>query len=345
MTLGGKTEIYAVFPRLRDTLPGRKTSAISVKHLVAWYDQVVRPSAEKVFGTAIIRHWPLSYAHYHFKDRKYGKLLNTRYSLAAKGESIEGPVMESFLREIHRRTANSTEEVVQKLHGVRLLIQRQNDKLEIRYDDVFAEEGNEGAQLTRAIDKVIDVCFQPWRSHLPQDIHVDLAVELTSKQTSWDPYPLLSSHPYFLHWYLDLPLSAAQKICNLNGRKSEHCTYKAHRIAGLDMVAGLSYKTGKENQTQCRELKVYATSKEYTYSRQSSNRIQCPAPSTFLSDNQQVRSYFERLEKTLVEATLHGENAIRIECTLPLHRARTSYIIPDINIMERIGRMESAFIL
>lgn len=345
MVIGGKTEIYAVFPRLRDTSPGRKTSAIGVKYLEAWYDEVVLPCARSVFGDVLTRHWPLSYKHYLFKDRAMGKLLHTRYSFAATNNDAEGPAMERFFQAIHSTTENSRNETVQKLHGVRFLIQRQNDKLQMRVDNVFGQIGAEGGLYAQAVDKVFDTCFRHWRDlHIPVDTHVDMAVELTSPNKSWEPYPLLSSHPHLLCWYLKLDREVAEKTCDLNGRKSEHHTYKAHRIAGLANIAGLSYKTQREHISEVRELKVYSTGKEYTYSRRSPNRIQQPPPSAFLSENLQVSNYFENAVRTLEQASNQGQNAIRIECTLPAHRARSFNILPNKEILRRVGRVESSFV-
>jgi hypothetical protein len=342
MTVGAKTEIHAVFPRLRDLSPGRKTSAIDIRYIKIWYNELVYPSAIEVFGESIIGHWPLSYAHHVWKDRQGGRLLNSRYGLAGNDTHVDGHAMEKFLRAIHRRTQETQEEDVKMLHGVRFLIQRQNEKMENRVNDLFSSPGDPdpGTRLSQAIDTVITNCFRLWKNPKPSDTHVDLAVELSSPSQVWAPYPLLSSHTYFLQCYIGLSSEDAAETTQLKVKGSQNRRYKAHRIAGLANLAGMQYKDDSDNLTQTRELKVYVTGKEYTYSKQSPNRIQQPPISSWLSHNIPITTYFESSQKYLRSASTSGRNALRIECTLPLARARSAVVIPDVSIIDSIARVE-----
>jgi hypothetical protein len=342
MTVGAKTEIYAVFPRLRDLSPGRKTSAIDLRYVKKWYNDVIYPSAIEVFGDSIIAHWPLSYEHHVWRDRRQGRLLHSRYGLAGNDTHVDGPAMEKFLRAIHRKTQEADDEDVKMLHGVRFLIQRQNEKLEVRVNDLFSSpsELDPATRLNNAIDTVIANCFRLWKHPQPADTHVDLAVELFSPSPSWAPYPLLSSHRYFLQCYIGLSSDNAADLTQLQGKRSQHRRYKPHRIAGLANLAGMQYKDDGDNWSLTRELKVYVTGKEYTYSKQSPRGIQQPPISTWLSHNVPITTYFEHSQKYLRSASISGRNALRIECTLPLARVRSAVVLPNRSIIERIARVE-----
>jgi hypothetical protein len=350
MTVGSKIEIFAVFPRLRDTLPGRKESAIPLKYLEAWYDKVVRPSAIEVFGEGIRAHWPLSYSNHIWKDRQFGRLLHPRFGVAGNRNTPDEQAMTTFLRAIHRVTGQSNDQDVSMLHGVRFLIQIQNEKLQFRENVLFNEEESRVDTLQNAVKKVVHDCFQTWKKPLPEDTHIDLATEMYSNSREWAPYPKMESHKEILKWYLNMDEEQASRITSPftrtgSKRGSEHTEYKIYRVAGLKSLACMNFKTSRELISKVREAKAYVTGKGYTYSRSSKHGIQQPAPYTWLSENHSIKTFFSEAQKTLQEAAASGANGIRIELTLPVKEAIAKVVIlPSPEIIARFAKVESGSI-
>ena len=52
----------------------------------------------------------------------------------------------------------------------------------------------------------------------------------------------------------------------------------------------------------------------------------------------------EKADNTLLEASQEGQNAIRIEWTFPLERARTAIILPSRQIYRRIAKVDRGLI-
>jgi len=344
MTIGSKTEIYAVFPRLRDCSPGRKTKAIDIKYVRLWLDKVVLPSARKVFGDAVVRHWPLSFQNHVWRDKKYGRQLNARYGVPAEQLYDGVPAVKAFLLAIEDVTGSSEDPDMQLLHGVRYVIQRQNEKMNVRVNDVFGSRANPEECLENAIAHIAEATFVQWIDVKPADTHVDVALEMSSRDSAWSPYPMQSCHKYLLEWYYGMESESAASKVSLAGRKSESTQYKCHCTCGLPGIASMHYRPAEETRKQIREMKVYSTGKEYTYSKQSKYGFQQPAMASFLSDNTTIGYYFTNLLMTLKDAGSKGQSAVRIEWTIPLTRLRSAQIIPNPEIIQRIAKVENGAI-
>lgn len=344
MTVDPKTEVYAVFPRLRDRSAGRKTKAIETKYLRLWYDKVVLPSGRQVFGDAVVRHWPLSFQNHVWRDKKYGRQLNARYGVPT-GQLYGGiPAMKAFLLAIEEITMHSPDPDVQLLQGVRYVIQRQNEKMNFRQNDIFGT-GNNGASAVRdAISAIKESSFLQWSSDLPNDVHIDLGLEMSSRDPSWSPYLMQSCHQEILQWYFKFPEEKAAKKVSLVGRKSEGTEFKSHCTCGLAALASMHYRITEESQKQIRELKCYSTGKGYTYQQQVKYGFQQPAMSSWLSENTSICKYHESLLATLKEAGSRGQSAVRFEWTIPLTRLRSAQIVPSSSIIRKIARIENGAI-
>jgi len=344
MTVDAKTEIYAVFPCLRDQSARRKTKAIETKYLRLWYDKVVLPSARKVFGDAVVRHWPLSFQNHVWRDKKYGKQLNARYGVPT-GQTHEGiPAMEAFLLAIEETIKHSTDPDVQLLQGVRYVIQRQNEKMNVRVNDVFSSGEDNILAMKNAIASIAELSFMQWSSELPDDVHIDLALEMSSRDPSWSPYLMQSCHQLLLEWFLKFDKDIAAKKVSLVGRKSEGTQYKCHCTSGVAGLASMHYRLAEESLKQIRELKGYQTGKEYTYARQLMYGFQQPAMSSWLSNNTSIGKYFENVIAILKDAGSRGQSAVRLEWTIPLTRLRSAQIIPHPKIIEKLARIENGAI-
>lgn len=340
MTVGSKTEIYAVFPRLRDLSAGRKTKAIEIKYLELWLDKVVLPCARQVFGEAVVRHWPLSFQNHVWRDKKFGRQLNARYGVPAALEYGGSPAVQAFLLAMEDVTLRSTDPDVQLLHGVRYVIQRVNEKMSIRANDIFGHAGDPEEALTNAIADIKDLSFSHWAEIKPLDIHVDLALEMSSRDPSWSPYTMQSCHKYLLEWYFGMNIDKAASTSSLAGRKSEGANYKSHCTSGLPQLASMHFRLDRECKKQIREMKVYSTGKEYTYSKQSRHGVQQPAMSSWLSDNTSINQYVANVLATLKDAGREGQSAVRVEWTIPLTRLRSATIIPSPSIIGQLAKIE-----
>jgi hypothetical protein len=344
LLVDGKTEVHAVFPRLRDTSPGRKTSAIELQYIQAFYDEVVRPSAEAIFGQDVNLHWPLTFAHQTWRDRLNGRMLHSLYSLRT-GDSVGSrPIMEAFLQKIDETIRASENPNVQALTGIRFYVQVQNIKLQTRVR-IMAEEGAEPGQIvTEAINRAILRAFSHWIDEKPADTHVDLALEITSKDSNYDLFPMVESHRFYLQHYQGIGRTKAKEITRMRGRKSEQTNYKCHRMSGVSNLAGMHYRTKREVEPLCRELKLYGTGKAYFFSSQSENKIQGPGKISILTSNTSIQTWLEKADNTLIEASIEGQNAIRIEWTFSLERARAAIVLPSREIYQRIAKVKRGLI-
>jgi hypothetical protein len=344
MTVGAKTTVQAIFPRLRDTVSGRKMAAIPNKYCRVFYDQVVRPAAIQVFGeAAVTHHWPLDYANHVLKDRgPDGRLVFARTALETNRSNQTHHPVQRFLQAMDHITASSEDADVKMLKGMRFLIQRQNEKLQYRFDDIWGglRQGDHvGRPLTEAIDDVLERAITgPW-VNIPQDTHVDLAMELSCRDNEWEPYLLRDAHAAALMHYIGLNQVDALNETGLN-RRSEHARYKLHRTAGIEAIAGLHYNTQTSRDIPgriVRALKIYHTHKEYLYSKRAKHGHRQPANSAYLSQNQSYTDYQMNLRKTLATSVTEGQNAIRIEVTIPFIGAKDFHLIPSREILDGIA--------
>jgi hypothetical protein len=226
LLIDDKIAVHAVFPRLRDTSPGRKTGAIELQYVQAFYDKVVRPSGEAIFGQDVNLHWPLTFAHHAWRDRVNGRMIHSLCSLRTQEIVDSRPIMEAFLRKIDETIQDSDHPNVQALTGIRFYIQVQNIKLRTRLNFMPREGADPAQVLTDAIDDAIERAFVQWIDEKPADTHVDLALEITSKDPNYDLFPMIQSHPFYLRHYQGIGLTAAKKITLMKGRQSEQTKYK-----------------------------------------------------------------------------------------------------------------------
>jgi hypothetical protein len=291
----------------------------------------------QIFGEAAIRHWPLSCAHYLWNDRDdSGKMRWSQYSLASAVENqVQHPV-QALLQDMLRITGTSDDPDVKILDKMRFYIQRQNEKLEFREDDIFGRklpvderpQQNNYPQITvDAVSTVIRHALENRWANIPRDTHVDLAVEISSVDPEKLPYLLQTSHPHLLMHYIGINQEQATSVTRLS-RHSEHPRYKLHKTAGLKDLASLSYRTLNSNTKNVRELKAYNTFKGYTYSAGSRYRHHEIVPSRLLSGGLQCSNYFTNLIQTLTEEEKNGSNAVRIEVTIPYNDAGLFGILP-----------------
>lgn len=345
MTVGAKTVVQAVFPRLRDTVSGRKIAAIPNKYCRVFYDQIVRPAAIQVFGdAAVTHHWPLDYANYILKDRgPDGRLVFARVALETNRSSQTDHPVQRFLQAMDRITVVSEDMDVKMLKGMRFLIQRQNEKLQYRFDDIWGEPNPgdrrlPGRRLTDAIQDVLSRAIMvPW-VNIPQDTHVDLAMELSCKDNNWEPYISRDAHAAALVHYIGLNPVDALHETRLN-RRSEHERYKLHRTAGIAAIAGFHYNAQTKHDIAGRDvraLKMYHTQKEYVYSKRAKHGHRQPANSAYLSQNQSYTDYQTSLRKTLTTSVTEGQNAIRIEVTIPFITAGSFQLHPTREILDGV---------
>lgn len=343
MTVGAKTTVQAIFPRLRDTMSGRKIAAIPNKYCRVFYDQVVRPAAIQVFGdAAVTHHWPLDYANYILKDRgPDGRLVFARVALETNRSNQTDHPVKCFLQAMDHITVTSEDADVKMLRGMRFLIQRQNEKLQYRFDDIWGEirpGDNIGNCFTEALVDVLQrAIIGPW-ANIPQDTHVDLAMELSCKDNEWEPYLSRDAHAAALVHYIGLTHVDSLDETRLN-RRSEHTRYKLHRTAGIEAIAGFHYNTQTRRDIvgrDVRALKMYHTQKEYVYSKRAKHGHRQPANSAYLSQNQSYTDYQISLRRTLTTSVTEGQNAIRIEVTIPFVSAYGFQLYPTRGILDGI---------
>ncbi|PVF90907.1 hypothetical protein CPB86DRAFT_803214 [Serendipita vermifera] len=319
LTVGQKTTIWAVFTQLRDTNPGRKKSAISTRHVFAFYDKIVRPAGIEVFGEAHVTHWPLNAAHCLWKDRSPNGTMTWRgYGCPSRGNGNESN-MTQFLRRMEELAGESDDPTVKELQGMRFVIQRQNEKLQHRFVDIFGhqydniDEGSDGVveSVMRIVKQsVIDSAFaEQWNFPLPSDTQVDLALEIESKDKRLDK-------------------RQADREVSIKNRHSEHSRYKLDRVAGLEAVAGFHYKPSKLTRTKVRELKLYFTGKEATYSAQARFKYRGVPAASLLSKNKTYTEYQEKLQESLILAS-GTSSAIRIEATLGFEDLLAFNLLPS----------------
>jgi hypothetical protein len=345
MTVGAKTGVQAIFPRLRDTMSGRKIAAIPNKYCRVFYDQVVRPAAIQVFGdAAVTHHWPLDYANYILKDRgPDGRLVFARTALETNRSNQTDHPVKRFLQAMDHITVTSEDADVKMLRGMRFLIQRQNEKLQYRFDDIWGEirPGEAhliGNRFTAALNDVLQrAIIGPW-ANIPQDTHVDLAMELSCKDNEWEPYLSRDAHAAALVHYIGLTHINSLDETRLN-RRSEHARYKLHRTSGIEAIAGFHYNAQTRRDIEGRDvraLKMYHTQKEYVYSKRAKHGHRQPANSAYLSQNQSYTDYQTSLRKTLSTSVTEGQNAIRIEVTIPFVSAHDFQLCPTREILDGI---------
>jgi len=348
MTVGAKTVVQAIFPRLRDTTSGRKIEAIPNKYCSVFYDQVMRPAAIQVFGdAAVTHHWPLDYANYILKDRgPDGRLVFARIALETNRSNQTHHPVQRFLQAMDHITRTSEDADTKMLRGMRFLIQRQNEKLQYRFDDIWGESRpgdpqhglGPGTRLTNAINDVLQRAITGIWVNIPQDTHIDLAMELSCKNKEWEPYLSWDAHAVALEHYIGLTHANALDQTRLN-RRSEHARYKLHRTAGIKAIAGFHYNTQTNRDIEGRDvraLKIYHTQKEYVYSKRAKHGHRQPANSAYLSQNQSYTDYQTSLRKTLTTSVTEGENAIRIEVTIPFITAASFHLQPTREILNGI---------
>jgi hypothetical protein len=306
-----------------------------MRHVKAFYDEAVRPAAREVFGEAHLAHWPLSASHYLWKDRHMnGTMTWSMYGCTNENQTRP---MEAFLRKIDLIINGSDNPTVKDLRGVRLVVQRQNEKLQNRLVNVFSHnyptvdlQANNSIEMVQqaAARYVLDATFQNEWDYQPPDTQVDLALEIESKELDRCPYVLRSSHADFLSHYIEIESSQARRETEVDNRRTEHSRYKLDRVAGLDVIAGFHYKPQTIGPKGVREMKVYFTGKEVTYNASSRHKYRGIPAVSLLSKTSTYTQYQKSLQDSL-EKAVDCPSSLRIEVTLPFTLAESFQYLPD----------------
>ena len=343
ITVGAKTSVHAIFPKLRDISKGHKHSVLSQPHTAAWYDCVVKRAAVEVFGEVLTRHWALNTANHLWRDRHQGRSSHSRYAVPQSNDDS----MTKFLRAIDQIVNDPKPEdsLITDFAGVCYVIQCQNDKLQYRQDDVLSgDPALAAANFTKAVESVRDKALQMWKSPHPPDTHVDIGLEISCRDPTVSPYVLSSGHSIMLQAFLNMTPENADNVVQLAGRNHEHHQYHRHDVACIPSLAGFDWATQSEHDTQIRAVKVYHTEKGYTFKRNAPKHLQQPAKSCWLWNNASLDSHFRNMQSTLRSAAHIGANAIRIEFTLPNDRVLSCGIFPSSRCIRYIAKLDASLL-
>lgn len=249
--------------------------------------------------------------------------------------------MSQFLQKIQDIINNSENNIIQRMRDIRFVIQRQNEKLLYREEDIFTPLEGMSSDMSpvnrfryRAEALKARAFDQTQWVYTPSDAQVDLAIEFVCRSNDRTIYLKRSGHTKVLMWYLGIEQEEAEKMTDCSTRRYEHRKYKLDRVATLDDIAGLHYLDHSGSPNGVRELKVYSTAKESTYVAHEKSKYRKVEPSHWLCNTQTYRDYQDRLQNTLREAAEDSSGALRIEVTIDLNLVEEYAIVPSRQVLD-----------